>query len=44
LDPAKAVLRAPAIPDVQFATTFAPGDPIPFEPGKGWLLILEEKK
>jgi hypothetical protein len=44
LDPAKAVLRAPAIPDVQFATTFAPGDPIPFEPGKGWILILEEKK
>jgi Family of unknown function (DUF6067) len=30
LDPAKAVLRAPAIPDIQFATTFAPGDPIPF--------------
>ena len=44
LDPAKAVLRAPAIPDVQFATTFAPGDPIPFEPGKGWLLILEQMK
>ena len=44
LDPAKAVLRAPAIPEVQFATTFAPGDPIPFEPGKGWMLILEEKR
>jgi hypothetical protein len=41
IDPAKARLRAPAIPDVQLPAMFAPGDPIPFEPGKGWLLILE---
>jgi hypothetical protein len=44
LDPAKARLRAPEIPGVQYAMTFAPGDPIPFEPGKGWILILEERK
>jgi hypothetical protein len=42
LDPAKARLIAPEIPGVQFPTTFAPGDQIPFEPGKGWLLILGE--
>jgi hypothetical protein len=41
IDPAKARLRAPAIPGVQFPTTFAPTDPIPFEPTKGWVLILE---
>ena len=41
LDPKKARLIAPAIPDVQFAAEYAPDDPIPFEPGKGWLLILE---
>jgi len=40
LDPKKARLRAPAIPGVQFETEFAPDDPIPFEPGKGWLLII----
>jgi len=44
LDPARTHLRAPAIPDVQYATSFAPGDPIPFEPGKGWPLILEERR
>jgi hypothetical protein len=44
LDPARPRLRAPAIQDVQFETTFAPGDPILFEPGKGWILILEEMK
>ncbi len=42
LDPKKAKLRAPAIPDFQFETTFDPSGPIPFEPGKGWLLILSE--
>jgi len=41
LDPGRAKLRAPAIPDFQFETSFAPGDPIPFEVGKGWLLILK---
>ena len=41
LDPKTAKLRAPEIPDFQFAAEFAPGDPIPFEVGKGWILILE---
>ena len=41
IDPLKAKLRAPEIPDFQFASEFAPGDPIPFEVGKGWILILE---
>ncbi len=41
LDPKKARLRAPEVPDFQFAADFAPGDPIPFEVGKGWILIVE---
>ncbi len=41
LDPKKARLRAPEIPDFQFAAEFNPTDPIPFEVGKGWILILE---
>ena len=41
LDPKTAKLRAPEIPDFQFAAEFNPGDPIPFEVGKGWILILE---
>ncbi len=41
LDPRQAKLRAPEIPDFQFAAEFATHDPIPFEPGKGWILILE---
>jgi hypothetical protein len=35
-------LRAPGIVDFQPEATFRPGDPIPVEPGKGWLLILEQ--
>lgn len=31
-------LVAPAIPGFQPAASFAPGEPIPVEPGKGWLL------
>lgn len=41
LDPRRARLRAPEIPDFQLAASFAPGEPIPLEPGKGWLLIVE---
>jgi hypothetical protein len=41
LDPRKSRLRAPEISDFQLAASFAPDEPIPFEPGKGWLLILE---
>jgi hypothetical protein len=41
IDPRRARLRAPEISDFQLAAAFAPDEPIPFEPGKGWLLILE---
>jgi hypothetical protein len=43
LDPAKVVLTAPEIKDYQPARSFAPDEPIPIEPGRGWLLLLEEK-
>jgi hypothetical protein len=41
LDPAKVRITAPEIPGIQPAARFAPGDPIPVSPGKGWLLIVE---
>lgn len=44
LDPQKTVLQAPAIPGFQEARTFAPGDEIPVAPGRGWVLLLEERK
>ncbi len=43
LDPAKARLRAPEVQAFQPAATFSPSDPIPVEPGRGWLLVLEEQ-
>lgn len=42
LDPAKAKLTAPAIQHFQGPAEFRPTDAIPFEPGKGWLLIAHE--
>lgn len=42
IDPRRARLRAPEISDFQLAASFAPDEPIPFEPGKGWLLVLDE--
>jgi hypothetical protein len=44
LDPKNAVLRAPAIADFQDAAAFKPGEKIPVEPGKGWLLIVSGEK
>jgi hypothetical protein len=41
IDPATATLRAPACDQFQPETTFAPGDEIPLEPNKGWLLIAK---
>lgn len=43
IDPAGAMLTAPAIDEFQEARRFRPGDAIPVPPGKGWLLILEER-
>ena len=43
LDPAHANIRAEAIENFQTASAFAPGQPIPIQPGRGWLLILETR-
>lgn len=42
LDPAKVRLVAPAVQGFQGAASFSIDDPIPVEPGKGWLLIASE--
>ena len=42
LDPATQTLTAPAVDHFQRAATFAPGEPIPVEAGKGWVLILKQ--
>jgi hypothetical protein len=44
LNPGKAILEASFIPKFQEASRFKPGDLIPVEPGKGWLLILSENQ
>ncbi len=44
LNPVNMELHAPFIKDFQGKTTFTPADRIPVEAGKGWLLILREKK
>jgi hypothetical protein len=43
IHPAKARLRAPAVLNFQPAATFRPGDEIPIDPGRGWLMILDEE-
>ena len=43
MDPARSVLRAPEIQNFQKAAVFRSTDRIPIDPGKGWLLILEER-
>lgn len=44
INSAKAVLYAPPVKDFQPERTFQVGERIPVEPGKGWLLIVSEKK
>jgi len=39
----KARLTSPAIQDFQGQTAFKPDQPIPVEPGRGWLLVLSEE-
>jgi hypothetical protein len=41
LDPAGVRITAPPIEGFQEGRTFDPGQPIPIEPGKGWLLVLQ---
>jgi hypothetical protein len=43
LDRRKARLTAPAIQDFQDSALFTPDQPLPVEPGRGWLLVLNEK-
>ena len=43
LDSSRAVIEAPEIEGFQPSRTFKPGDPIPVEKGKGWLLLISEK-
>jgi hypothetical protein len=43
LDPDKAVLFAPYVKDFQEENSFSPGDSIPVDPKKGWLIYLREK-
>ncbi len=42
LDPERSVLVAPEIKDFQKHAVFKPGDRIPIEPEKGWLMYLRE--
>lgn len=44
MNPENMQFHAPFIKEFQGKTTFKPTDMIPVEPGKGWLLILSEKK
>jgi hypothetical protein len=42
LDPAHASIEAPEIKNFQPARHFAPGEAIPVEKGKGWLLVIRQ--
>ena len=41
IDSAHATIRAPAITNFQPARSFTPGELIPVEKGKGWLLVIQ---
>lgn len=41
IDPSHATITAPGIKNFQHARTFKPGEKIPVEKGKGWLLVVE---
>jgi hypothetical protein len=43
IDPAKAMITAPAITNFQPAASFHPDDLIPVSKGKGWILVIKEK-
>lgn len=43
IDSKKAQIIAPEIKDFQNPAAFLPGDQIPVQPGKGWLLIISEQ-
>ena len=41
LDPSRARLTAPEIPGIQLPASFRPDEPLPVDPGKGWILVLK---
>ena len=41
LDPSKVSISAPAVEKFQDARTLKVGEPVPVEPGKGWLLVIK---
>ena len=43
LDPARVTITAPAVEKFQEARVFKVGEPIPVEPARGWLLVLQER-
>jgi len=43
LDPARVTITAPPVERFQEAASFRPGQAIPVAPGRGWLLVLEER-
>jgi hypothetical protein len=44
MNPESSSLAAQKILNFQKETRFAHSDEIPVEPGRGWLLVLEERK
>ncbi|MBK8882106.1 MAG: hypothetical protein IPN67_06850 [Bacteroidales bacterium] len=44
IDPSKAELYAPSVENFQEERSFRPDETIPVEPGKGWMIIVKEKK
>ena len=44
LNPKRVTLGAPALQGFQKETVFKPAESIPVEPGRGWLLLVEESK
>ncbi|MGQ9800763.1 MAG: glycoside hydrolase domain-containing protein [Candidatus Saccharicenans sp.] len=43
IDQKRAVIEAPAIESFQPSRRFQPGEPIPVEPGRGWLLLIKNR-
>jgi hypothetical protein len=43
IDPSRARITAPAIPNFQNETHFAPEETIPVTAGKGWLLVVDQQ-
>ncbi|MFO1492951.1 MAG: DUF6067 family protein, partial [Kiritimatiellia bacterium] len=41
LDPVRAVLRAPEVANFQPARQWKPGEPIPLDPLRGWIIVVE---